>query len=543
MSQIQVSNQEILTNFEKDFNKTQNELEEDTKRPKLSDPIKAVEQAQKNNNVKVKNLIKETLYNSVAQAIIKIIETPYFTLKIFLFISVIASSGICSCLIIQLIMGYLSYGVSTTSRTSYETPATFPKVTICNVNPFTTQYAVEYLKKMNQEYDNSIDIFDEVQMSKLDFETKYKLLGNIYWRGIYKMNGLNETEKRKLSHPLEEILVICSFNAQSCDANDFTWYFDPHNGNCWIYNSGQNRTGQRVPLSSNSFPGVIYGLRTMFYVNFCENLTSFNSFMGGGFGALVRIDNSSYLTDYGYDGIAVAPGYYTSISISRSFKSSLPKPYSNCLIDNQTNAGFHSELFDLIQNSPYRYTQPICFLQCQQKYIYLKCNCTDPSVTSLFLNVSQCLTLEKIKCMGNLYETFLFTNDFIQEKCLSECPFECYFDNFDASLNSFELIPNAYMEFLNSRPSLLADFSTNKIDLNVAKQSFVFINTFYKSLSYETFIESPQTNLVWLFASIGGYLGLFLGISVFSVFEPIQVLIEILFLKLSNRINIANSKA
>jgi hypothetical protein len=47
MSRIQISNREILTNFEKDFNKTQNELEEDAKRSKLPDLIKAAEQAQK----------------------------------------------------------------------------------------------------------------------------------------------------------------------------------------------------------------------------------------------------------------------------------------------------------------------------------------------------------------------------------------------------------------------------------------------------------------------------------------------------------------
>jgi acid-sensing ion channel 2 len=310
-----------------------------------------------------------------------------------------------------------------------------------------------------------------------------------------------------------------------------------------MFNSGQNKSGQRAPLSSNTFPGETYGFKTMFYVNFYKNLTAFNSFTGGGYGALVRIDNSSYLTDYGFDGIRIAPGYHTSISLSRSFKSSLPKPYSNCLVDNQTNAEFQSELFNLIQNSSYRYTQPLCFLQCQQKHINLKCNCTDPSATSLFSNTSQCLTLEQQRCMGNLYRTFLFSNDFIQDKCLTECPLECYFDQFDEFLSLSEIIPDKYVDYLNSKPNLAADFTSNNIDLNVAKQSFVNLNIFYKSLSYETFTESPQLSLVWLFASIGGYLGLFLGISVFSVFEPIQVLIEILFLRHSNRINIVNSKA
>jgi len=49
---------------------------------------------------KIKSLIKETLYNSLAQAIFKIIETPFITLKAFLLICVLVSSGLCSYLII-----------------------------------------------------------------------------------------------------------------------------------------------------------------------------------------------------------------------------------------------------------------------------------------------------------------------------------------------------------------------------------------------------------------------------------------------------------
>ena len=49
----------------------------------------------------VKSLIKETLYNSTAQSIIKIIETPSIPLKVFLLLCVIVSSGLCSYLIIR----------------------------------------------------------------------------------------------------------------------------------------------------------------------------------------------------------------------------------------------------------------------------------------------------------------------------------------------------------------------------------------------------------------------------------------------------------
>jgi hypothetical protein len=102
MNRIQNSNREIK--IEQNSNKIKNEVEQATQEPKLSSPIMAHKK-----NVKIKNLIKETLYNSFAQAIIKIIETPYYILKIFLFIFVIASSGICSFLIIELILNYYMY--------------------------------------------------------------------------------------------------------------------------------------------------------------------------------------------------------------------------------------------------------------------------------------------------------------------------------------------------------------------------------------------------------------------------------------------------
>ena len=49
-------------------------------------------------------LIKLTLYNSTAQSIFKIMETPFFNLKIFLIFCLISSSGFCSYLLITLIM-------------------------------------------------------------------------------------------------------------------------------------------------------------------------------------------------------------------------------------------------------------------------------------------------------------------------------------------------------------------------------------------------------------------------------------------------------
>ena len=191
----------------------------------------------------------------------------------------------------------------------------------------------------------------------------------------------------------------------------------------------------------------------------------------------------------------------------------------------------------MIQNSEYLYTQSFCFLQCIQRTILLECNCTDPAINSLFSNSSQCIELSEINCMISLSKNkILPNNNFYEKNCQSECPLECYSYSFDFSLSSSELIYKNYFDYLISNSTNLSeDLATEKIDAETARRSFAWTNIFYKSLSYEMSCESPQLNLITLFANIGGYLGLFLGVSMFSLFEPIQVLIEILYMKCQKR--------
>ena len=173
----------------------------------------------------------------------------------------------------------------------------------------------------------------------------------------------------------------------------FPWYFDPFYGNCWIFNSGYNKTDF---WATNEF--VYKFLQKSNYIIYSYPFT------GGGLGAVIRIENGSYLTgNKGSDGIKISPGFKTSVSVSRSFKSNLPRPYRNCLIDNETNAGFRSELFDLIQSSKYSYTLSICFGQCFQRAIQQEYNCTDPMVKSLYSNVSECFTIKEINYMQLFY--------------------------------------------------------------------------------------------------------------------------------------------
>jgi hypothetical protein len=93
------------------------------------------------------------------------------------------------------------------------------------------------------------------------------------------------------------------------------------------------------------------------------------------------------------------------------------------------------------------------------------------------------------------------------------------------------------LEVLNRNINLVKDFSNDdkKLNSDRAKESVVRINIFYDSLSYTLSTESPKMDVVSLLSNIGGNLGLFLGVSLISLCELIEALIEIFFAFKTNK--------
>ncbi len=98
---------------------------------------------------------------------------------------------------------------------------------------------------------------------------------------------------------------------------------------------------------------------------------------GNGLGAIVRIENSSYLIENYNSGIRIQPGYNTFIDVDRLFEFNMAKPYSNCDIDNHSPEIIDSDLYRLIDESPYEYTKKFCLEQCIQTLLIQKCSCSD----------------------------------------------------------------------------------------------------------------------------------------------------------------------
>ena len=173
-----------------------------------------------NANFKVKNTSKKTVMNLLRKnltsemfhSIMNAIETPHASLKTFTFIFCLLANAFASYTTLTLILSYLNYGVTTTSRLILDTSVEFPKVTVCNINPFQTKYAYEVLNKLSKQANISVNLFDRNQLKTLDFKSKRDLFNGFKAFSIGLISSFSDMDKKRIGHKLEDILLSCRFN-------------------------------------------------------------------------------------------------------------------------------------------------------------------------------------------------------------------------------------------------------------------------------------------------------------------------------------------
>jgi hypothetical protein len=468
-------------------------------------------------------VLKDNLTCEMYHAFLEVFDSQHYIIKLHLALFLIVSYGLASYMTIQLIMSYFNYGVTTTIRTIYETPSMFPQVTICNLNPFTTKKAFDYLKSIDT--DGLLN-----SMANMSFYQK----DQNYYKILFKTGGLlkNETNafKQSLGHSLDDILIKCKFNHGECSAKDFSWTWDNYYGNCFSFNSGLNSSGHKSDLRHSDLSGYPYGLAIDVYVGFYEQLSFLNSFASGR-GAFIKVLNATHKIGNDFtEGVFASSGMATKIAIKREIKSMLPQPYSDCIIDKGKDLTFDSFLYNLIKNSIYDYTQQFCFQQCLQQLIINTCGCVLSVITSLF-DTHFCDSLNEIQCAIGTFINVYGKNDYATSNCVSKCPLECNSTQITYATSFYDLIGDTYVDYIRNNPNLSLDFVNKSINAETAKQSVVRLLVYYDSLSYSQIDEAPQIDLVALIANIGGNLGLFLGVSLFSLCEIITTLLEIYFYK------------
>jgi hypothetical protein len=259
-----------------------------------------------------------------------------------------------------------------------------------------------------------------------------------------------------------------------------------------------------------------------------ENKSFFYSWipLSHSYGLNVLIENNSLSSYDKLDVKVLNGGTINFMSMQRKFTSKLPKPYSDCDIDNTNPNHFDSPYYNLILNSSFQYSQDLCVIQCVQEQVIQICNCSIPIYLDLY-NVS-CKTDTESLCAVEILYTGQLSSTVIN--CISKCPLECNSTEITHELTSQTFSGIGYAFIANQTSSILSDFNSSTIDEATASNKFVQLYVYHNSLAFTSSVDTPSMDIVTFLGNIGGTLGLFLGISVLSVCELIHVLFESCYL-------------
>ena len=334
-----------------------------------------------------------------------------------------------------------------------------------------------------------------------------------------KNQNIEYNKRKTLGYQLDDMLVSCSFNFQVCTKDDFQYYYDSWYDNCYIFNSGKyvnNSKIKKVTKTDSEYSGLVLELYTGNPLN--ETFLSYED------GFIVSIHNQSYLPFSSDSGYKVEAGAETDFKVTRNFVTNLPPPHGSCQ-DTNNNTQFSSIYFDYITKKlGLNYTQKLCIQACMQQLFENSCHCYGTLWPKINDSIHYCSDMTEIYCLNNFMMSSLSTND---SSCNSLCPIECKSIEYAVSTYRAAYPTKFYAE------NMLLKYAQQK-NLNLSQddiyKAFVKLNINYESMKYKTTVQTISIQPEDLLSNLGGTLGLYIGISLLSLVEIIELFIGLIFI-------------
>ena len=192
-------------------------------------------------------LFKEWMRKTTGHAMANIIETNLYSLKAIWLISWVIGFACTVYFITLAFIAYFNYSVVSRSEIINERPMLFPKVTFCNIDPFSSNYSIAYLADLIRSESSYADkLFQSGASSDLEL-VNYFILNeeNLLETAKLSVRSENETTKISLGHNKTEFIHYCSFNNVECSIeNDFDYEYNEKLGNCYSFNYDRNKIKQ-----------------------------------------------------------------------------------------------------------------------------------------------------------------------------------------------------------------------------------------------------------------------------------------------------------
>ncbi|CAF1045883.1 unnamed protein product [Brachionus calyciflorus] len=450
-------------------------------------------------SIKLRSVIEESLLSSTSHGIPNIIRSDNLILRVMWILFTFISTGLCGYMIVQSIMNYFSFETTSKIQIHTETSSIFPAITICNLNFFTSEYSAIFIKNLSLDMQSN---------SYFNYDS-YKTLVEIISKNEEFMS-----DSYKFGDSFEKLIVHCQLLTIDCKNKDYwNYYYHQLYGNCYQINT-KNDNLIRVRRT-----GWYNALNIILNISLADGLEG----LYAGIGAVVMIHNQT-TSPLSTDAFSVSPGVDTNIAISRQFKSSLPKPYSDCDGDTSNGNVFNSKLFKLITSKNISYNQKLCIDLCFQHLIIQECNYFYPAFPYFSQkSIKSCNDPVEVKCFQSKFANDFKDSSITNDICQSQCPLECNSMNYKIFYSFNDFINEKNNEDLNNFYNFTGKYKRQM------KKDLISLFFYYETLSYEEITEKESIDLVGLLSNLGGIAGLFLGISFLSLVEIIEIAFQIIY--------------
>ncbi|KAL5017299.1 hypothetical protein ScPMuIL_006888 [Solemya velum] len=306
----------------------------------------------------------------------------------------------------------------------------------------------------------------------------------------------------RMGHHMQDMLVSCSFDGMKCYNQNFTKFQTREYGNCYTLDSAKLVAKASGPRN---------GLIMILYMENHEYLDGITT----GYGARVVIHDRNTLPFPADEGIYVSTNMETHIGLKLVELSRMGQPHGTC----EEGTAFKTK-YNMT------YSRQGCLSLCLQEKVLAQCGCYQKA----WEEINRMLERGKKKPCKSQSELICMERALHEKTCT--CPNPCKEEEYIQTVSSRQWPTEAYAELLrhticSSHSAKCKNISKYTDDRGLSS-NFLKLAIYFKDLNHETVEEEEEISVSQFLSDVGGALGLWIGLSVLSIFEVFQFFVELI---------------
>ncbi|KAM9311649.1 epithelial sodium channel subunit alpha-like [Gastrophryne carolinensis] len=404
----------------------------------------------------------------------------------------------------QLIATYLQYPTQEKVMLVNSARLPFPAITFCNLNR----------ARMSQLNSSKYQFLKEHFVTVPEEKGEDGLHTNAKERNFaFALSQLSTQDQITLGHQLQDMLISCVFHDEVCNESFFTPFLNHKLGNCYTFNVPRQLSSRikKTDVLNATKAGFSYGLTMELFIEQNEYIRGLSTAAG----LRVVLHGQGKMPFPEDEGVNVPPGQESDIGIVKVHVKRLQAPYSSQCSSGENIKDYYTDVYGT------DYSREACKKSCAQSKMIKNCGCRmwefpAPPVGDVPLcNISD-------PFVNNCVELYEYKLSHDQLKC--HCPLQCEEEIFELTMSSSQWPSSTYLDYFSKLVQRRQDFQ----DVQTLRDNVVKVVVYYQQLNYELIEEVPSMQLVDLFSSIGGLVGLWIGVSVCTVAEFLELILNLL---------------